>query len=81
MEQSMTTCSNWSGIKNVKLNYVRFFFILLTTRYGSVEHLTAWNKNDTFEEINLFFLDWGHEIYGALPNRMSEMIKRRIKET
>lgn len=33
----MTTCSNWSGIKNVKQHYVRFFFILLTTRYGSVE--------------------------------------------
>lgn len=50
----MTTCSNWSGIKNVKLNYVRFFFILLTTRYGSVEHPTAWNKKTHMRKLSHF---------------------------
>lgn len=76
----MIICSNWSGIKNVKLNYVCFFFIFLIMRYGLVEYFIVWNKNDIFEEINLFFFDWGYEIYGVFLNWMFEMIKCRIKE-
>lgn len=52
----MIICSNWSGIKNVKLNYVCFFFIFLIMRYGLVEYFIVWNKKIYMRKLSYFFL-------------------------